>query len=114
MNNGWESFSCTLSVRLERPIAECETIVYPFLNVKSATLDNQGRSKFMEANPHSFTYGWYRGPKRPICCNNRCPRGSSFDPTKWSRASCGGPSILCAVCERAKVSRYESVFCSIG
>lgn len=72
------------------------------------------RAKALDSYPYSFSYRWLRGPRRPLCAHTTCPRRESCDPLQWSRASKGGPSLQCAVCERNRVPRYNSLFCSVG
>lgn len=103
-----------LSMRIDRPIAGCETSPHPFLAIKGGSMDNNTRSKLMEANPHDFAIHWSRGPRRSTCAHANCPRRNVFDPVQWSRFACGGPALKCAVCERLKVSREDTTFCSIS
>lgn len=106
-------FSYTLSARIERPISCCEIQPHPFLTIKSSNMDNLAKSKLMDANPHYFTFEWYRGPRIPQCANSGCPRKDSNDPVNWTRLARGGPGINCAICERFRVSQQDSLFCSM-
>jgi hypothetical protein len=102
-----------MSLRIDRPVEGCEIACHPFLFIRGGAMDNATRQKIMDANPHSFIYRWSRGPRRQICANTNCPRGSSLDPVHWSKFACGGPALICTVCERAKMPRHESFFCSV-
>eukprot|EP01035_Chromulina_nebulosa_P018937 gene18937-24744_t len=106
------ALSYSLSIRVDRPIAACELTPYPFLTVKGGGLDNVTRNKILESRPHYFTCQWSRASKRPLCCNSQCPRRHSSSPSLWSRHARGGPTLRCAVCERNRVPRSESCFCS--
>jgi hypothetical protein len=110
---GPSNLNYALSIRIDRPIASCEISPHPYLAIKGGAIDNNTRAKMLEANPHDFAIRWSRGPRRPVCANSNCPRGHTFDPIYWSKFACGGPGLRCAVCERARVSRIESSFCSI-
>ena len=101
-----------MSLRTERPIEGCELIAHPFLFLKGGSLDNATRAKLMDANPHKFTFKWFRGPRRQMCQNNNCPRGNTYDPVNWSRAAIGGSSLRCVTCEKAGIAGQLSVFCS--
>ena len=79
-----------LTLKAERPIAGCELVPSAFLYLKGGAMDNAARQKVMEANPHRFEFEWQRGPRKKGCANIRCPRGDTFDPTLWSRATLGG------------------------
>ena len=101
-----------LTCRTERPIQGCELTPYAFLYLKGGTADNLTRQKHMDANPHKFTFRWSRGPRRQLCQCEQCPRGSTYDPTYWSKAAVGGASLKCAICEKAGVAAHLSLFCS--
>ncbi len=108
-----EGLQFLLSVRTDRPVSDCEMTAQAYLSCKGGSLDNQARARFMDNNPHTFIYKWARGPKRPCCCNIGCSRLGSYEPSKWSRASCGGLSYVCGVCERGKQMKFDASFCSI-
>ena len=101
-----------MSLRTDRPIQGCELSPYPFLCLKGGTLDNAARQKKMDSCPYKFSYNWYRGPRRRICQNEQCPRGSTYDPVYWSRTAIGGASLRCATCEKAGVAGHLCMFCS--
>lgn len=101
-----------LTLKAERPVASCELVPSAFLYLKGGAMDNAARQKMMDANPHRFEFEWQRGPRRKACASAVCPRGDSFDPTKWSRASMAGGAVQCAVCYRlGKRSPTETTFC---
>ena len=110
--SGMTNLNYALSIRIDRPIASCEIAPYPYLAIKGGSMDNSTRAKLMESNPHDFAIRWSRGPRRPACANLLCPRGQSFNPVHWSKFACGGPALRCAVCDRARIARIESSFCS--
>jgi CCR4-NOT transcription complex subunit 6 len=101
-----------MSLRTDRPIEGCELLPYPFLYLKGGNLDNAQRQKKMDLNPHTFTFRWFRGPRRKICQNEQCPRGGTFDPVYWCKHAMGGSSLRCATCEKAGVANHSSFFCS--
>lgn len=103
-----------MSLRTDRPIESCELSPYPFLYLKGGNLDNAARQKKMDSNPYKFDYRWFRGPRKRICQNESCPRGSTYDPVYWSKAAIGGASLRCATCEKAGVAGHLSLFCSTG
>lgn len=109
----YTNVSYSLSLRLERPIADCELTSHPFLSLKGGNLDNLTRGKYMDANPHYFTYRWSRGPLHPACANSGCPRRQTYEPQYWTRHARGGPGLRCAVCEKIHIPKYESFFCSV-
>ena len=102
----------SLSVRTDRPVVGCELSPHPFLALKGGNIDNATRGKIMEANPHYFALRWTVGPRKAVCANSSCPRGTSMDPMQWSRFARGGPGLCCAICDRMKTARTESSFCS--
>lgn len=112
VNTVTSTINYAFSIRIERPIAGCEIAPFPYLTIKGGAMDNNTRAKMMEANPHDFVVRWRRSPRRPVCANVYCPRGSSMDPVHWTRFACGGPGLRCAVCERLRLSRLDSSFCS--
>lgn len=106
------SFHFLLSLRLDRPIAQCELTPHPYLTVKGGNYDNNARSKLLEANPHTFKFQWQRVPKKPSCANADCPRRHSNDPMDWTKFARGGYGLICAVCEKTGVPPHDSSFCS--
>lgn len=40
-----------------------------------------------QTSKFSFAYRWLRGPLRPVCANEQCPRAQSFSPLQWSKVS---------------------------
>ncbi len=78
-------------------------------------MDNPTRARLLEANPHTFSFLWRRGPRRPLCENPSCARRESFEPSSWSRlaaTSCSG--LSCTLCEKGGMPKHESTFCSKG
>jgi CCR4-NOT transcription complex subunit 6 len=102
-----------LSLRCEQPIEGCEVAPHPYLKIKSAALDNPTKARLQDNHPHTYTFRWFRGPKRNPCANDECSRNHDFSPVRWSRPAIHGHSVLCAVCERAGVPRYLISFCSL-
>lgn len=112
--NNINNVKFVLGVRMDnRPVQGCELTPYAFLNTKGVNCDNSTRAKALDANPHHFSYKWYRGQHSPLCCNENCPRSKSYAVDKWCKAvlECGYP-IRCAVCERGGLGRELSSFCS--
>ena len=105
-------WSYALSLKVERPIEGCESTPSAFLYIKGGALDNASRQKIMDAHPHYFSFEWGRGPRRPMCANSQCPRGQTFEPVNWSRASLGGCAVQCAVCHRLGRGGGDNTFCS--
>mmetsp|Transcript_8011 Transcript_8011/g.11950 ORF Transcript_8011/g.11950 Transcript_8011/m.11950 type:complete len:628 (-) Transcript_8011:201-2084(-) len=103
-----------LSLRCEQPVEGCELTPHAYLKLKSRTLDNPAKAKVLEANPHTFSFKWSRGPTIPMCAYSSCPRNGTTDPLDWSRFSRGGPSLRCAVCEKLGIPRHEALFCSVS
>lgn len=102
-----------LTLKAERPIAGCELTPNAFLCIKGGAMDNLQRQKMMEAKPHFYEWTWSRSPKKKACANTHCPRGDTFEPTLWSRASLGGCALQCAVCYRnGGRSGTDTTFCS--
>lgn len=69
-----------LSIRVDRPVEGCE--IAPHVH-----LYHKGGDKMVNATPRRFTYSyrWLRGPTRPVCANELCPRAQSFSPMQWSK-----------------------------
>lgn len=105
--------SWELSLRADQPIQGCELSPHAFIRVKSNILDNPGKAKVLEANPHVFSYRWSRGPSQRMCSSVHCPRQGSSDPADWSEFSRGGPCLSCSVCLKAGVPRHETLYCSM-
>lgn len=117
MSDHDDPMTFVIGIRMDRPIESCELIPYGFLNVKGAGVDNIGRAKALEANPHVFTYKWYRGAKSPLCNNETCVRWNNADTSLWCRESLGvGPLVRCALCEnrygKKGAGREFNTFCS--
>lgn len=111
MDQGQRDWVWALSLKCERPVAECESTPNAFLYIKGGQMDNASRAKLME--PHYFSYEWLRGPSKVSCGYSQCPRGQTFEPLHWSRASLGGCAVACAVCHRLGLRGGEaSTFCS--
>lgn len=102
-----------LAVRIEQPIAGCEISPHAFLKLKSQAHDNSTKARMQDSCPHAYLYKWFRGPKKDPCANRRCHRNSDFSPAMWATDLSAGHPVLCAVCERGGVPRYESTFCSL-
>ena len=100
-----------ISLRSERPIESCELAPHPFLFLKGGSMDNATRAKMMDQNPHTFSFSWRRGPKRPMCENQNCVRRESFEPSQWSKISVDGPPLQCTICEKMGLPKHESTFC---
>lgn len=103
-----------LTLRSERPIESCELFPNAFLQLKGGSMDNSTRAKLLDSEPYYFSFSWSRGPKRPICNNPSCPRAGSYEPTSWSKASLGGPELVCSICFKAGEPVYNSSFCCRG
>jgi len=103
-----------ISMRVERPIENCELVPYCSLNVKGTNVDNIARAKLLEANPHTFEYKWYRGPSIPLCGNGACVRNQSFDPEHYAKNVLTEPVLGCAVCERAGQRKEANSFCCVA
>ena len=101
-----------LTARVERPVEGCDMYPIAFLQLKGGAMDNNTRAKLLESVPYYYSYTWSRGPKKPMCCSDACPKGQSFDPVAWSKAMIGGPGLMCSVCERAGVPLFDASFCS--
>lgn len=102
-----------LALRIEQPIAGCEISPHAFLKLKSQMYDNSTKARMQDSCPHLYTYNWFRGPKKEPCANHTCHRNSDFSPAMWATDHSMGPTVMCAVCERGGIPRYESTFCSL-
>lgn len=104
--------SYLLTVRSERPIQGCEINPNPFLQIKGGAIDNASRARLLDPNNVYYSFSWSRGQRGSGCLNENCPRGGSFDPTRWSKAAVGGPGLICNVCLSTGYSAHEAAFCS--
>jgi hypothetical protein len=111
-SNDSNAVKFVIGVRMDRPVEGCELTPYAFLNTKGNMVDNITRAKALDANPHLFSFKWYRGPKSPLCCNDACPRSKSYETSQWSKFALGGYALRCVVCERGGLGRECSCFCS--
>jgi hypothetical protein len=102
-----------LAVRIEQPIAGCAISPHPFLKLKSQAHDNATKARMQDTCPHAYLYKWFRGPKKDPCANAACQRNSNFSPAAWAVDHSAGHSVMCAVCERGGVPRYEYTFCCL-
>ena len=113
MSKTENTLNYSLSVRIERPVVGCELVPYTYLAIKGGAIDNVTRAKIMDANPHYLIWRWTAGARKPVCANGNCPRANTMDPIHWSRVARGGPGLRCTICEKLKISRDESSFCSM-
>jgi hypothetical protein len=105
--------SYLLTVRSERPVEGCELSPNAFLQLKGGVMDNSTRAKLLDSKPFEYRFRWFRAPRARICAGPSCPRGDSFDPVHWSKASLGGPGLLCNVCLTAGRPAHDVAFCSV-
>mmetsp|Transcript_5062 Transcript_5062/g.11224 ORF Transcript_5062/g.11224 Transcript_5062/m.11224 type:complete len:602 (+) Transcript_5062:143-1948(+) len=106
--------SYLLTVRSERPVEGCELSPNAFLQLKGGVMDNSTRAKLLDSKPFEYRFRWFRAPRARICAGPSCPRGDSFDPVHWSKASLGGPGLLCNVCLTAGRPAHDVAFCSVS
>jgi hypothetical protein len=104
--------SYLLTVRSERPVEGCELTPNAFLQLKGGIMDNSTRAKLLDSKPFEYRFRWFRAPRARICAGPSCPRGDSCDPVHWSKASLGGPGLLCNVCLTAGRPAHDVAFCS--
>ncbi len=85
-----------LNIRLERPVEGCLITPHAYLYQKG----EKGAQAAREREKFTYAYRWLRGPERPVCANQSCPRAQSFNPLQWSkvRENEGGWRAGCRAC----------------
>jgi len=118
MNTKDYFYSWHLSLRVDRPVEECN--VKPHCYMYGKKLDEReadkplpSHSKKMREPPpeHEFSYRWFRGPRSVTCAYDSCIRRTSFSPHDWSKHALGGTA--CSLqCVSQQSSLFRCTFCN--